>query len=328
MIELRLDIGDLADTRFAISPLLETALSLRMWHFPGYYVLQMPWLKQARGDLDGIDIGVLLDLVGRRQRAVPDFLVQRPEDPVADFATELEAAQRTPPDKVAADVVAAYGGALLPPRLSRLLADPERLRDQIVELLDIYWERALARHWPRMRGVLEGDMLYRAQRMTRGGFRLLFADLNPLMTWSDGRLRVEQPVPHTDARIQVTGRGLCLVPALFVNTPYPPVSREGPPMVAYPARGLATVWETAPPTPARALEALIGRPKAMILELLERPASTTELARRLGVTPGAISQHLTVLRNAGLVSRAPAGRTVLYARTNLGAHLHTPPNVQ
>lgn len=168
MIELRLEVEDLADTRFALSPLLETVLSLRIWHFPGYYVLQLPWLRKARRDLGRLDIGLLLALVGLRQRALPDFLAPRPHDPVPDFAAELDRAAMTPPSKVAADVLAAHAGLPLPPMLDSLMARPARLRDRIIELLTAYWRLVIAPHWPRMRGVLEADMLYRAQRLAYG----------------------------------------------------------------------------------------------------------------------------------------------------------------
>ncbi|NBH04030.1 winged helix-turn-helix domain-containing protein, partial [Amycolatopsis sp. SID8362] len=44
-------------------------------------------------------------------------------------------------------------------------------------------------------------------------------------------------------------------------------------------------------------------------------ASTAELARRTGLSAGAVSQHLGALKAAGLVSGHRAGRHVLYART-------------
>ncbi|MFD9825154.1 ArsR/SmtB family transcription factor [Streptomyces violascens] len=81
------------------------------------------------------------------------------------------------------------------------------------------------------------------------------------------------------------------------------------------------MWETRPPRHAGALASLLGRPKAALLLALAGPASTTELARRLGVTASAVSHHLAVLHRTGLVGRARAGRVVLYARTELGEQL-------
>jgi DNA-binding transcriptional ArsR family regulator len=81
------------------------------------------------------------------------------------------------------------------------------------------------------------------------------------------------------------------------------------------------VWEAAQASAPGALAELLGPPRARLLGLLDRPASTTELARRLAVSPSAVSQHLRVLRAAGLLSRARSGRSVLYLRSPLGDQL-------
>ncbi|MGZ4753128.1 MAG: ArsR/SmtB family transcription factor, partial [Oryzihumus sp.] len=94
-----------------------------------------------------------------------------------------------------------------------------------------------------------------------------------------------------------------------------------PPVVSYPARGRGTVWEAAPDPGSPALVALVGAARAQLLDLLDRPATTTELAQRLAVTPSAVSQHLRVLRAAGLLNRARSGRTVLYLRSPLADSL-------
>ena len=72
---------------------------------------------------------------------------------------------------------------------------------------------------------------------------------------------------------------------------------------------------------ATAVELLRGAPRARLLEALCSPATTTALARRLGVTPSAVSQHLAVLHRGGLVDRHSSGRTVLYQTSELGLAL-------
>jgi DNA-binding transcriptional ArsR family regulator len=62
----------------------------------------------------------------------------------------------------------------------------------------------------------------------------------------------------------------------------------------------------------------MGATRARILTALDAPQSTTELAAQLGLTPGAVSQHLSVLTKAGLAARRRDRRVVLYARTELG----------
>jgi DNA-binding transcriptional ArsR family regulator len=48
------------------------------------------------------------------------------------------------------------------------------------------------------------------------------------------------------------------------------------------------------------------------------------VARRMGVSAGSVSDHLTTLRRAGLVSRRREGRRVIHARTATGDDLRAP----
>ena len=61
--------------------------------------------------------------------------------------------------------------------------------------------------------------------------------------------------------------------------------------------------------------------RARLLGALRSPATTSALARRFGVTPSAVSQHLTVLHRSGLIDRQRRGRTVLYQTSPLGLAL-------
>jgi DNA-binding transcriptional ArsR family regulator len=60
-----------------------------------------------------------------------------------------------------------------------------------------------------------------------------------------------------------------------------------------------------------------------VLADLDAPRSTTELAQRLALSAASVSQHLAVLRGAGLVDASRVGRVVLYARTPRGDGLTT-----
>ncbi|WIY00553.1 metalloregulator ArsR/SmtB family transcription factor [Amycolatopsis mongoliensis] len=91
--------------------------------------------------------------------------------------------------------------------------------------------------------------------------------------------------------------------------------------VRYPARGRGALWTAGTRPPSEGTVRLLGRPRAALLEALRSPATTTELARALGVTPSAVPQHLAVLRENGLVDRERSGRQVLYLVTALGTSL-------
>ena len=80
------------------------------------------------------------------------------------------------------------------------------------------------------------------------------------------------------------------------------------------ARGVATLWDG-----IRRAGPAAGR--AAVLAALDAPRSTSELARRLGLTAGAVSQHVGSLRAAGLLTSEREGRGVLHARTALAEGL-------
>ncbi len=60
-------------------------------------------------------------------------------------------------------------------------------------------------------------------------------------------------------------------------------------------------------------EALASGPRRQILAYLsETELTTSELAERFQMTPPSMSRHLSVLENAGLVSRQRTGQRVFY----------------
>ena len=67
-------------------------------------------------------------------------------------------------------------------------------------------------------------------------------------------------------------------------------------------------------TNAKALIAVLGEPmRVTILErLVGAPATATELAQDLPVTRSAVSQHLQVMKAAGLVGDTPDGTRRVY----------------
>ena len=63
----------------------------------------------------------------------------------------------------------------------------------------------------------------------------------------------------------------------------------------------------------RVFHALASVPRRQIIAFLSQTAlSTSELAGRFGMSPPAVSRHLSVLQHAGLVSAERQGQQVLY----------------
>ena len=330
MISFQLDLADLAATSFACSALQEAVLSLRMWTHPGYYAEQIPVFQRMRPTFQLLDTELLTSLVATN-RWVPDFLTPRPDTPWPDFRTELAALRATAPDRVRTDLLRTFlpHDRAVPPRLAHGVEEPEAVLAEVADALELYWSECLERHWwPRARSVLEADIVYRARTLAERGADGLFADLCHQLHWGEGTLTIqwERRTGVPDAEVHVGGRGLVLAPTCFARGAITTIDQDASPWISYPARGRATMTENLDPPPhGRALERLLGLPRARLLTLLAEPASTTELAHRLNVTPGAVSQHLSILSAAGLTSRARHGRTVLYARSPLGDDLCRPP---
>jgi DNA-binding transcriptional ArsR family regulator len=311
MIRMRFGPAALARVRFAISPLVETMRSVRALDDPAGRALHLPWTVEARRRTRDLDLAPLRALQPAGAYS-PDFVHPPPTSPLAELEDELATMRATPAEEVRAEVLRTYAGGPVPAALAPLTADPERAVAELAELIRAYWDRALAPHWPRIRALLEGDVLVRARRLTEGGAGRLFADLDPTVSWADGVLRIAKRAEET---VDLGDEGLLFVPSVFT---WPAVvlitARPWQPTLVYPARGVATLWERDRPAAPASLAALLGRVRAGVLLALDGPRSTTDLARELGVSAGAVSQHLAVLRDAGLVHGHRVGRVVLYAR--------------
>ena len=93
------------------------------------------------------------------------------------------------------------------------------------------------------------------------------------------------------------------------------------PVVIYAARSSDAAWDDDVTEQLVPVSELIGATRARILLALRLPRSTTALAARLGLSKSAVSQHLAVLFDSGLVTAARSGRVVLYQQSHLGARL-------
>ncbi|WP_214416341.1 DUF5937 family protein [Sphaerisporangium fuscum] len=311
-IQWRFGADDLARLRFAFSPLWELVASLRVLQVPARHSLHLPWLRAVRPRLGAIDLSELFALVPARGY-MPDFLTPPPDTLLPDFTAELDRVRRTPPARAAEEA----GWAMTGDRraVARFQADPVAGIERVTATLAAYWELALAEFWPRVYGLLEADVMRRTRRLAAGGARELFADLHPSVSWKGDRLFTRGSYDHSG---EIGGDGLLLVPSVFRWPEIAVMIEPYQPMLVYPAHGVGTVWDAGPPPAPGALAALIGRTRAQLLLALREPASTTALARRVSLTPGAVSQHLSVLGGNGLVTRRRLGREVLYQRTATG----------
>jgi DNA-binding transcriptional ArsR family regulator len=311
MVRFVFAVEDLARTRFAISPMWELMRSLVAFRDPATAGLHVPWLRSLSGRLGGILLEPAVALIPPRGYA-PDFLTPPPAGPLGDVEDDLAALRRTSTEQIRHDMElfrSQHPGATV---ADAWLAQPRREVARLADTLAAYWERAVAPAWPRIRAFLEADIAHRARRLAEEGPAALFGGLHPAIAWADDHLDVT--LGH-QATIDLHGRGLLLMPSAFTWAgPATMDLRPWQPTLVYPARGIATLWDEGTAAPD-GLARLVGATRAAVIASLDAPRSTTELARRLAISPAAASHHLLALRDAGLVTGRRDGRSVLYVRT-------------
>ncbi|MFF5973419.1 DUF5937 family protein [Streptomyces sp. NPDC012769] len=275
---LRFGVDDLAQLRFAISPLGETVAALRAVADPGGHALHLPWIKRM------VTVRHHESLI--KNLAVLEAAVPAPRCPLAEIEEEL----------------AAFTG-------------PPELADAVLD----WWHAGVRPYWARIRALLEADVAYRTRQLAEDGIQEVLTRLHPAtLDWSGGRLG-SRDLPNGE--LPLDGGGLTLAPSAFSVRCALLHARPGAqPCVVYPARAVGTLWECREST-GEGLARLLGRSRAGLLTRTGTPSTTTTLAARTGLTPGAVSQHLSVLKDAGLVTAHRYRREVYYRASDLGLAL-------
>ena len=334
MIILNLTPSDLVDMRFAYSPLLEISLSRRMMLRAQPQMGYGRWLDEAYRALHGIELPYL-DALVEPPRYIVDFLTPTPVTTGQSLEDELANLRCTDPVVVCAHVRRLLEYHQLTydktevylPRMDILreyLVQPAASIDCLIEELRLYWTLTLSHHWPRLTAILDGDVLHRARQMALKGAESVLSDLHPNVFYEGGKIILYKGQRRNlKAEYDLDGKGLQLVPIMFAAEHfYWQVSEPYQPMLIYGPRGLGN-WSGNPAPSNQSLEVALGTGRARILQSLRTPANTGEMATRLQVTAGAVSQHLSKLREAGLVEPHRSGRRVYYHLTERGEQLLT-----
>ena len=309
---------DLLNSRFALSPVTELENLLRKLTGRKRSPLPPAWAARLAPAFHRLRRETALDalLALQSDRYGAAFVVQPPAGMGQTIEADIAAIRATPLAQARKEIAECLARRpATDPAVVKVLGDPN-VAAILAEVMEAAWHELVAPDWPTLRAVLERDVVYRGGLLSKGGWHAAFAGLHERLRWHDGAIelaRVADGTHHLD------GAGLLLVPAVFV---WPNIGAYTDPpwprTLVYPARGTAALWDPGPATPPDALASLLGRSRARLLVALSDPASTTQLATSLRMAPGAVGDHLAVLRNAGLVTRARSGRSVLYQRTPLG----------
>ncbi|MER8185312.1 winged helix-turn-helix domain-containing protein [Kitasatospora sp. NPDC094015] len=325
MLRIHLTSDDLVRIRFAptAGPLAETFNSLHLLAGYGSALPFRPWRRlvpprlseAARPLWSLVGPGPWLDvtaLAGTEPSAPAglETLLGAPDELVRQELSHITAPRADP------RWLAELSGGALPAR--RLLADS----------LQACYQELIGPHWGRMRAHLDAVRADWARTLMDSGIERLLETLCPEV------VRWRAPVLEVRCGLELdhrpTGRGLVIAPMVFLpdgpELLYDLTDEAAPatlliPTLRDPLVG-AGLWSAEPAGPgARPLAALLGRTRAAALGILAEGCSTTELARRLAVSPASASQHTAVLRDANLITTRRRGGAVLHTLTPLGTDL-------
>ncbi|MCT2593336.1 ArsR family transcriptional regulator [Streptomyces sp. N2-109] len=168
----------------------------------------------------------------------------------------------TPPPRLRTHLTRVAASRRLPTWTESLAGGDGDALQRLGDALRTYHLETLAPFWQRIHAHGDADRVIRLHRLLRGGTDGLLSGLGPRFRWRQPVLEADYPVNH----------------AVDWARPTPTARTDDVP-----------------------LGPLLGHTRAAVLGATPTGASTVELARMQAVTHPAISQHLKVLRAAGLV---------------------------
>jgi DNA-binding transcriptional ArsR family regulator len=199
-------------------------------------------------------------------------------------------------------------------------------RDLIRLAVDV-WRAGVAPIWDRILERLDTECDAHGRIAMTGGVERLLATLHPRIVWNPPVLEIHDRIERD---VRLNGRGLLLTPSAFL----PDVA--GRIIETERDSGQAALVFGMPPDVTQlfsllpdedvaggelALSALVGQTRAAALRSLTDTCTTSQLAARLGISPGSASQHASVLRESGLVTTRRVRNCALHTVTPLGLAL-------
>jgi DNA-binding transcriptional ArsR family regulator len=319
VIRVELDAEGVAGMRFVVSQTkLAKELLLKFGIYP--YVLPAVWRHRTAAALAEQGLPLLNALVAQAATGyIPDFISPEPACFDEDLDDQLHRVATAPTDRVAYEAAIILDGhpwclkgklGQAPMMIKAVQYGEQELAGRLAAELKVFWTRALAAHWPRIKEQMHADIALRGAQAARDGLATMLSGLAPSLRWRDGGLDLTLAADEGSA----SADGLLLAPGLFRGPVAfaidpPGAIRPRLPMITYPiADTTPTQSSTRPPR--------LGATRAQLLQEITTPASTTELARRLNLSPGTVSYHLQALHRQGLIKRTRQAQTVIYQRSD------------
>jgi DNA-binding transcriptional ArsR family regulator len=325
----------MANLRFAYSPLIDLVISFNTLKNNYRKDLYRRWIDEASHAVYGLEFPLMNELIlsdrehSERHRAndyyivkigryMPDFLTAAPLYPIRNIEEAFAKLLEIPDTLIRNEIkimINIYGASDI---LCDFLAYPRENLCGLIQEMREYWNRALAHHWLRILAVLENDILHHSRVLTLHGSEKLFPELNKRFWYKDNVVYLKE---NTFLDFKINEDYLYLSPSIFSGEfLWYGVQKPWRPTFNYTPRGVG-LWNYEQAAPSQELEILIGSGKASLLMVLSNPLSTGEIAYKLKLTSGAVSQHLAKLHETGLVEYYRNGKRVFYRLTERGQQL-------
>ncbi|GAA3755313.1 ArsR/SmtB family transcription factor [Salinactinospora qingdaonensis] len=244
----------------------------------------------------------------------PDFLT--PLSGPGGVEQGLDAVLATPPSRLRRDLALLARQQHRSTTVRGLLREGPTALRPVAAAMRSYYELALAPEWERLGSRMEHNLA--SGPGTAGAPREIPPPLRASTRWQGWVLTIAYPVSRD---LSLAGRPLYLIPSFFCRR-YP-IALHDPgltPVVVYPAvhTSVVPVAPSVEPQRRTVLARLLGGTRAAVFEAIAHGCTTTELARRLDISPASASEHTAVLRDAGLVRSQRRRNTVYHQMTELG----------
>lgn len=192
----------------------------------------------------------------------------------------------------------------------RLLADPSSFRADLVVFLHAFAKHAFEDEWQTQRSLLTREAGQRSRDVERRGLGVLTTLAKTVHEYDRPRRVVFDKL--YDGSAKITEQVCLIVPSVHVR-PHVAIKHNAglPIVVQYPVGGTNEVTYDLVRTRMLVLSDPIRI--RMCRWILREPHTTSDLARRMGMSQPQVSRHLRRLRDAGLVRSWREGRLVFYA---------------
>ena len=322
VIRIEFTADDIARTRIASteSAFTETLFGLGSLRMSRLERIAVPW----RRDRDRMT-AELAAFLAPSSKVQTDLFT--PTGLIAEWGEATDRLLGIPDGTMRGEVEVTHcNGLHAPPWLDGIGEAELGARRRLAGALTRVHRRLVEPYWPGMRVVIEAERARLQRILADGGVDRLLSEFHPQARWQYGALELpaagnwsKQPLT-----VRLGGRGIVLVPSVLCPVgpvPFFPYVGDGPAMLFFPVADEHARLGSTLRRDGAALATLLGRTRAAALEEIASSCTTTELARRLGISAATASQHASALRGAGLVASRRDANRVVHTITALGTQL-------